>query len=243
MTNQPWQMKPAKDLGLGPLERAKSLRRDPGPVSFFSRNIFWAMAHSMLKTWNGFTVEGRHNLPENMPFVLVANHSSHLDVMMMTLSVPVQMRVRLFALAAEDHFFTKVSSSFFTSIMINALPMSRAGGGKGREAIETFRERLLTESCGIIIFPEGTRTRDGKVGRFRAGIGNLVAGTNIPVVPCWIDGAFAAFPAGRLIPRRKKITIQIGKPLTFQDFATDKDGTEQVAKQLQDAVTALNPSR
>jgi 1-acyl-sn-glycerol-3-phosphate acyltransferase len=170
---------------------------------------------------------------------MVANHSSHLDVLMMTLAVPVSMRANLFALAAEDHFFTRVSSSFFAGFVINALPMTRESGGKGRESIAAFRARLESERCGIIIFPEGTRTRDGKMKTFKSGIGNLVAGTEIPVVPCWIEGAFEAFPAGRFLPRRCPVKIKIGKSLVFQGTPPDKAGVSAVAEKIQNAVEGL----
>lgn len=234
-----WELKPANDLGLGPLERSRSLRREGGLVDFLLRGFWWAGLRSILRLWNGYRVIGQENLPPSLPYVLIGNHASHMDFAMMTLAVPVRARANLFALAAEDHFFGQAMLSLVSATVLNALPISRGGGGKGREGINLLRERLLTERCGVILFPEGTRTRDGTMGRFRAGIGNLVAGTPVPVVPCYIDGAFEAFPANRVFPKRRRVTLRIGAPVTFAEYEPTKEGCEAVAALLQERVVAL----
>ena len=234
-----WSLRPARDLGMAPLDRNKSVKRETGIFGYAIRNVWWLGVGTFLKLWNRFQVIGQENIPAQLPFVLVANHSSHLDVIALTLAVPLAERGNIFALAAEDHFFRKVGSTLFASTLINALPMSRSGDGKGREDIQMFRERLLQDRLGIIVFPEGTRSRDGTMGRFRSGIGNLVGGTSILVVPCYIDGAHQAFPPDRKVIRRKPVTIRIGAPLSFATLSPSKEGCAEIAARLEERVRAL----
>src|SRR6202012_4552083 len=115
------------------------------------------------------------NLPTEMPFVLVANHSSHLDALVMGSMLPTKFRNAVFPIAAGVFFFETPVMTAFSAWMMNALPMWRKNAG--RHAMQQLRERLVGEPCGYILFPEGTRTRTGEIGAFHAGIGILVAGT------------------------------------------------------------------
>ena len=100
-------------------------------------------------------------------------------------------------------------------------------------------ELLANPGNILVLFPEGTRTSTGEMGEFKPGIGLLVAGTEIPVVPCHLAGAFEAWPKGVVIPRPRKLRLQIGSPLTFENFAHCKTSSESVGEQLRDAVSRL----
>ena len=91
----------------------------------------------------------------------------------------------------------------------------------------------------LILFPEGTRTADGAIGPFKPGIGFLIAGTPIPIVPCHIHGAFKAWPKGKWIPRPRKLTITIGEPLRFAEAKPAKEDALAIAEALRNAVVAL----
>ena len=144
-----------------------------------------------------------------------------------------------FTLAAADYFFTRPLMALFMAITVNALPVARGKGGGGHQSLATIRRRLIEERIGLILYPEGTRSRSGEMSRFRAGIGTLVAGTDIPVVPCYIEGAHAAWPAGVKLPRPKKIRVIVGKPLSFANVSPEPHGCRDVAAQLEAAVQAL----
>ena len=90
-----------------------------------------------------------------------------------------------------------------------------------------------------ILFPEGTRTRTGEVARFKPGLGRLVAGTNIPIVPCYLNGTFAALPTTGTVPRWKKISVHVGKPLSFAETTNDRVGWESIAAATENAVRSL----
>ena len=94
-----------------------------------------------------------------------------------------------------------------------------------------------------IIFPEGTRSPTGELGAFKPGIGFLTAASSIAVVPCFLEGAYRAWPKGAFVPRPRKLTLKIGEPMTFEDVAADKEGAKTVAARLREAVERVRESR
>ncbi len=237
-----WNLKPARDISESPRQRIKSLNRERGVVLGVISMMIWYLVGLYMKIWHRLEIEGRENLPADGPFVLVSNHSSHLDTPALGLALPLRLR-HFFTLAAEDHFFRKIGSSFFVVLTVNALPMPRDGKGKGRETIAFLRGRILADQIGLILYPEGTRTRTGDMARFRCGIGALVAGTQVPVVPCYIDGAFKALSASSKVPKPSKIRVRIGKSMKFENAVADTDGCSNVSKSLELAVRNLQPVR
>ena len=125
----------------------------------------------------------------------------------------------------------------FAAEMMNALPMWRKHFG--HHAIEKLRKRLIEEPCAYLLFPEGTRSRDGRMATFKHGIGMIVAGTSVPVVPCYLSGTFQAMPPGAKWPRRRRIGLKIGSAQLFEDVTNDRTGWKSVAERLEDAIRKL----
>lgn len=234
-----WRFKPARDLAMTFRARLRSVNRESSIFSILTRWIWWTLTAIHMRVFHRFRIVGSEHLPQQTPFILVANHSSHLDVISLMLAVPPLVRDRVHPLAAADHFFGEVPMATFTAFAFNALPVQRKGGGKGREDMLALRERLLTDKCGLVLFPEGTRSRTGTMAPFKSGIGMLVAGTDVPVVPCYIEGAYDAFPASAFLPRPKRVRLHVGAPLTFANSPNDRQGCEDVVARLQEAVQAL----
>jgi 1-acyl-sn-glycerol-3-phosphate acyltransferase len=139
--------------------------------------------------------------------------------------------------AARDTFFERLGVSVFAELAMNALPLRRGKPSHGDLA--TLRARLIDGRSIYILFPERTRSRDGAMHRFKAGIGRLVAGTEVPVVPCYIAGAFAALPPHRTLPRPRRLTLTIGTPLSFGAVSDDKAGWLRIADASETAVRRL----
>jgi 1-acyl-sn-glycerol-3-phosphate acyltransferase len=232
-----WKYQPAHDLGLDSEARRKSVVRESGLIGLVARNVWWWWVRGVLKLTEHVEVTGCEHLPDAAPFVMVANHASHLDVMVLATALPLRLRNRVLPLAAGDTFFETPVISIFAAEMMNALPMWRKNCG--RHAIETLRDRLVQEPCAYILFPEGTRSRDGKMGPFKHGIGMIVAGSAVPVIPCHLSGTFEALPPAAKWPRRKKITLHIGQPQSFASLPNDRNGWKVVAEQLEAAVRTL----
>src|SRR6185369_11630490 len=188
-----WSYKPAADAGLPLGERARSLRRESGLIETIGHVCWWSVVRVYLRLWHRLSLRGLEHVPREPPFVLVANHSSHLDALALGAPLPWRLRDRLFPIAAGDTFFEVPAVSLLAAGLINALSLWREKCGP--KALLELRRRLVEEPCAYILFPEGTRSRDGTMAGFKAGMGMIVAGTEAPVVPCYIEGAFAALPA------------------------------------------------
>jgi 1-acyl-sn-glycerol-3-phosphate acyltransferase len=234
-----WRFQPARDIGLTGIERRKSLHREVGLESAISCLLWRSLAHTYLNLAHRLRIKGCENLPQERSFVMVANHSSHLDAVVLAASLPVRRVGRVFPIAAGDTFFTKPATSIFATACMNALPIWRKNCGA--HALDDLRRRLVEDECIYILFPEGTRTRTGTMATFKPGIGRLLAGTSVPLVPCYIKGTWAAFPPDRTIPRLKKISVRIGNPLIFETVAPTREGWESISVAAETAVRSLAP--
>jgi 1-acyl-sn-glycerol-3-phosphate acyltransferase len=232
-----WRLVPARDLGLGPGERLRSIRRESGWIEAVFHALWGILIHAYLGICHRLRVEGLHHLPLRPPFVLVANHASHLDALALGAILPWGLRDRVFPLAAGDTFFEKGPVAAFAALLLNALPVWRRRCD--RRDFEELRNRLTGEPCAFILFPEGTRTRTGRMGPFRPGIGRLVAATGVPVIPCYLRGPFEAAPPRCFFPRFRRITLTVGAPLTFEAAENSREGWSQVAADIEGAVCSL----
>ncbi|MEX0776979.1 MAG: lysophospholipid acyltransferase family protein [Phycisphaeraceae bacterium] len=233
-----WKLQPAQDLGLPPGERARSLRRESGLVETCTHLLWRRLVYTYLRVYHRLRVEHPERLPAEPPFVLVANHTSHLDALVLAAPLSRRLADRVFPIAAGDVFFETTPMAIFAASMINALPMWRKSCGP--HALKQLRERLVGEPCGYILFPEGGRSRDGQIKTFKAGLGMIVAGTSVPVVPCYLEGCLAALHPESMWPRLgTRITLRIGQPMTFADQPDDREGWQEVTRRLQAAVTGL----
>lgn len=233
-----WKLEPAKDLQLSESERWSSLRRESGLVSSFLHLAAWGLVRAGAALWHRLRVNGAEQIPAEPPFILVANHCSHLDALILGSALPWRLRDRVFPVAAGDVFFDCSWKSAFSAKFLNALPIWRKKCGP--HALLDLRHRLVNEPCAYILFPEGGRSRDGQLMPFKTGIGMLVAGTDVPVVPCHIGGALGALPPGSWLPRPRRIELRVGSPLRFAHVANERQGWMQVAATLQTHVADLS---
>ncbi len=195
-----WNLKPARDYGLTPGERRLSVRRESGLGDSLMHFTWLGFARAFLVCWNRLAIIGRENLPEHPRFVMAANHTSHLDAPVLASALPMQWRDHASPIAAGDVFFEKRHLAAFAALMVNALPVWRRNALAAGHAMEALRGQIVAGPAIYILFPEGSRSRDGKIHAFKSGIGALVAGTDVPVLPCHITGAAARRTDWRAIP-------------------------------------------
>ncbi len=232
-----WSLEPARDHGLRGIERHRSLVRENGLATSCMRFILWCCLRPALSIWHRPRITGREYLPSSRPFILVSNHTSHLDGILLASLLPTSWRDHVFPVAASDTFFEKRPAAAFAARFLNALAIRRRGAHN--HDLEEMRRRLTQEKEVFIIFPEGTRSRTGEILAFRSGIGRLVAQTNVPVVPCHLDGCFRAWPPGKHFSKPLSVGISIGPPMIFDDCSDDRAGWDSIAKRLQAAVENL----
>ncbi len=232
-----WQLRPARDLQLAGQARLRSHARESGLGSIVLHGAWRQLVRLHLRLYHRLRVTGRENLPPRPPFVLVANHASHLDALTLMSVLRGENARSAFALAAGDTFFTTKAATLFAAYAVNALPIWRKR--TQRSELEMLRDRLQQDGLVYILFPEGTRSRDGSMARFQPGLGAFVAGTEVPVVPCHLQGAHAAWPAQAKLPRPRPLRLAIGAPLSFADLPADRSGWMEVAARTEAAVRAL----
>jgi 1-acyl-sn-glycerol-3-phosphate acyltransferase len=159
-------------------------------------------------------VEGVRRVPRRGPAILACNHVSFLDWMFL----PLVIRFRHIAFLAKMEYFTRpgikgaLQRYFFTAT--GQVRVDRSGTDAATAALRTSK-RLLDEGRLVGIFPEGTRSRDGRLYRGRTGVARLAAETGVPVIPCATVGVFEVAPPGTRIPRPRKIGVRFGTPMTW----------------------------
>jgi 1-acyl-sn-glycerol-3-phosphate acyltransferase len=102
-----------------------------------------------------------------------------------------------------------------------------------------LRDRLVEEPAIYLLFPEGTRSRTGDIGTFKPGLGMLLGGADVPVLPCHLSGAFEALPPGGRWPKPEKMVLRIAPPRRFGSLPNDKTGWRAIAEQLEQEVRGL----
>lgn len=239
MSEEPtkWTYRPARDLGMAPIDRLRSVRREPGLISHTIHAATLSALSAYLRLYHRLRIVNPEQLPDKPPFVVIANHASHLDALILAAALGRSVRGCTFPVAAGDVFFTSSHRSLVSSLFINALPLWRKK--VTAHALADLRTRLADGDCGLILFPEGARSRDGELLPFKQGLGMIVAGTPVPVVPCRLIGAFEAMPAGKWVPRPRRIEVRVGRALRFDDCESARAGWEQVARSVESVVRAL----
>jgi 1-acyl-sn-glycerol-3-phosphate acyltransferase len=236
-----WTYKPARDLGMSLAERFRSNKRESGLIGRFGHSAWFAAISAYLKYRQKLIVHGREYLPSAPPFLLISNHASHLDALILASVLPSAVRWCTFPIAAGDTFFETPAHALLAGGLMNALPMWRKNCG--RHALEELRARLLDEPCAYILFPEGTRSRTGEIGPFKPGLGMIVAGSSVPIIPCHLHGTFDAWPPTAKRPiAGKTIHLTIGSPLLFDTTPNARDGWQQIAETAHSTVCGLAPT-
>jgi len=164
--------------------------------------------------WSALTVHthGMRNLDGlKPPFVVVANHSSHLYAPLIMGALPRRLSRNLAAGAASDYFFDSWYKALSTSLFFNAFPVDRQGL-RNRRGLAGI---LLTDGVPLLLFPEGTRSRTGAMASFKPGAAALSISRNVPILPIALVGAFAAMPYGASlpVPGRPHVHVVFGRPL------------------------------
>ena len=155
------------------------------------------------------------------PVVFVANHSSHMDTPTILRALPARWRRRTAVAAATDYFYRKRRVAHAVSLLFNTVPLQRNGGGLGSRSTSHLDD-LIEARWNLLVFAEGTRSRDGRVGRLRSGAAVLAAEHGLPIVPVYVSGTHAVMPPGqrwmrrgpgRVISRRQPIEVRFGAPI------------------------------
>jgi 1-acyl-sn-glycerol-3-phosphate acyltransferase/long-chain acyl-CoA synthetase len=178
----------------------------------WAQPVFQAWCRAVLTVYCPLTVSGRELLPSG-PFILCSNHSSHLDGT--ALMVASGLRFREFAMvAAQDYFFDRRRLQSAANLLFRLIPIDRRATRRQlEEHIAACRAFFASGGRGLIIFPEGTRTRTGRLQAFKRGTAVVAAALGVPLVPAAIEGTFKVWPKGHLLMRPGKLRVRFGAPI------------------------------
>ncbi|WP_405682591.1 lysophospholipid acyltransferase family protein [Streptomyces sp. NBC_01238] len=186
-------------------------------------------------------IEGPEHIPEHGAAIVAGNHLSFSDHFLM----PAILKRRITFLAKAEYFTGpgvkgRLTAAFFHSI--GQIPVDGSGKDAGQAAI---REGLGVLGRGELlgIYPEGTRSHDGRLYKGKVGVAVMAIRAQVPVVPCAMVGTFEIQPPGQVVPRIKRVTIRFGEPLDFSRYAgleNQKAAIRAVTDEIMYAILTLS---
>jgi 1-acyl-sn-glycerol-3-phosphate acyltransferase len=181
------------------------------------------------------TVEGIEHVPLSGPVVIASNHLSFAD----SVVIPVVAPRKVVFLAKEEYFTGSGLKGWFIKTWftaLGALPVERQTHRAAQEALDTAMT-VLEAGGGFGIYPEGTRSRDGRLARGKTGVAWLALTADCPVVPVGITGTDRIQPVGASWPRPHRFTVVFGKPMTFPEHQ-GKAGSNRSRREVTDRIMA-----
>ncbi|MEU7554709.1 lysophospholipid acyltransferase family protein [Streptomyces sp. NPDC044571] len=178
-------------------------------------------------------IEGLENIPSEGAAIVAGNHLSFSDHFLM----PAILKRRITFLAKAEYFTGpglkgRLTAFFFRSA--GQIPVDRSGRDAGQAAL---REGLGVLAKGELlgIYPEGTRSHDGRLYKGKVGVAAMALGAGVPVIPCAMVGTFEIQPPGQKIPNIRRVTIRFGRPLDFSRYA-GLEGERAVLRAVTDEI-------
>lgn len=181
-------------------------------------------------------VEGRANVPRTGPVIFASNHLSFID----SIAIPVAAPRPVHFLAKASYFSGWGSRQFFTAI--GAIPVERGAGQAALDALDQQR-RILDDGRAVALYPEGTRSLDGRLYKGRTGVAFLALQTGAPVVPVGLIGTDKVMPVGARMPSlRERVTVRFGTPLDLSAHGPAESGRARrgATDEIMTAIHALS---
>ena len=181
-------------------------------MGMFVRGIWWIILRQLFfRFYIRLKVKGNFKeMYQNYPRLLViANHSSHLDAVSIAAAIPLRYWLDLYIAAAKDYFFRNPLFTYFSKHCLGAIPIDRKDRkGEAVELCLTLLKNL--ERIWLIIFPEGTRSKDGYIQEFKRGVSLFSEKTTTPLLFLYLEGSSDLWPKGRIFAVPGKLTIHVG---------------------------------
>ncbi len=183
-------------------------------------------------------VKGLRNVPASGPLIIASNHLSFSDSIFMPLVVP-----RKVTFLAKSEYFTspgpKGLLKKLTFIALGQVPVDRSGGRRSEAALITGLQVLAEGKC-IGIYPEGTRSPDGRLYKGRTGIARLAIESGAPIVPVAMFNTEKIQPTGQVVPNIKRVGMTFGEPMYFDGDSTDLQYLREVTDKIMNRIQELS---
>ncbi len=198
----------------------------------FHYHFFHIIVRPLLKSLFKFQVFGAENVPSSGGGLLVSNHASYVDPVFLGAAVD-----RNLNYMARSTLFRPGLIEWFL-LNMNAFPVHL--GVLDRKAIRRALQ-LLEKGNLLLIFPEGTRTVDGTLGKAQAGVGLIAYGTEVPVVPVFLGGTQDVLPRGAKILKPAKVTVSFGRPLNmgyYRECEASRENRREIYTKIGEEIMA-----
>lgn len=197
------------------------------PETWATGNIFMTITKPLFKLYFKLSSKGADNIPADGPVIYAPNHQSFLDGLFVMSFLKWRSIKNTYFYAKEEHVRRPITKFIADHHNVIVLDMNNI-----KESIQKLGEALKKKK-NIIIFPEGTRTNDGKLGEFKKTFAILSKELGVPVVPVSIKGAFEAMPKGSIFPRPKPVKVEFLKPI-YPNSRSYQDLTNEVCKRIEE---------
>jgi 1-acyl-sn-glycerol-3-phosphate acyltransferase len=199
-------------------------------LSFWARDFRrlarpWVVRRHVRRFCQPLELSGNENFSRlSTPAVIIANHTSHFDTLIVLSVLPTRLYDWVAIAAAADRFYTEKLKGAWYSLRYNAFPITRNGG---RAALE-YSEWLLQQGQSLLMFPEGTRSKTGELLPFHPGPAILALRQGVPVLPISIGGAAHILRPGTRRARPAPVSVEVGTPLSFEGIDSVSDATAEM---------------
>lgn len=211
----------------------------PRPLAHLGKLALIRAQHSAYDRLLDVDVEGRGNIPANRNFIVVSNHTSHLDMGLVKYALGPFGR-DLKSLAAKDYFFDDPLRRAYFENFTNLLPIERHGSLRKSLRLAT---QALHDGYSLLVFPEGTRSRDGIMAPFKPAVGYLCLHEGIDVLPIYLDGTYDALPVGAWRPKAHELRAIIGSPIEARVMRAQTEGSARSQAYREITLTIENAVR
>lgn len=200
----------------------------------FLKFIFFLLIVKPFILWFlGVNARNMERLPKNGPAIIVANHNSHLDTLIIMSLFSISKIMKIYPIAAEDYFCDTKFKEWFYKTLIGILPIKRKIGKLKKEELFKDINETIRDDNIVIIYPEGTRGLDNKLNEFKTGVSHLAAmNPNVPVIPLYINGTDKILPKIDAVLVPFIADIYVAEPL-YYDGTPTKIFTDKIKKEVE----------
>lgn len=227
------------------------------PARLLREAVLCGPLDGIIRRYARITVRGRSNLDRlEGPAVFAANHASHVDTPILQRALPGRLRRRTAFAAAADYFYRKRLEAALVSLVFCTVPIERRSSPGEGSTIDRLR-RIVADGWSFAVYPEGTRSRDGRVAVLQPGAAALAMQLGLPLVPVYISGTGELMPVGSRWPRRRRggllptrgervpVTVSFGRPIPIEPGDDRFEVMEKVRRFMEGcgAPTTPDPKR
>jgi long-chain acyl-CoA synthetase len=203
------------------------LELDSGPLCSGGRHMLTLMLRCFLSAYGRLSIRGTENLPKKGPFIIAPNHLSLADAPAVMCTLPWTITAQTFFLGTTDFFGGPVTSRIAKLLHVIPVDMETRLSSAMQLSAHVLRRGKV-----LCVFPEGGRSRDGRIKEFKKGVGIIARELNIPVVPAAIRGTYDMLPTGGKLPKPAKVSVSFGRPI----YPEGRDYDEIVKKLYEEVV-------